>query len=345
MKSHLRPIFAVCKILYLFLTPNNILINNTDSFGVRLIKAPILALSLSVNLATCTILHLISILIVLGQAISATIAVGVCVLGESLIAVIKAVYCVCMGHTKKHTGRDGSSYTHTHRAWCELGEALQALTWSIGQMITMPFIYSTKLLWYVIFGTWSGLYPLAETVSQLGLALAVDYCDGLLTNHCDTPVKNLSQHTQEKKLLDMLASDMRKKLPSNNDSHSVSRISTKQDNARLIKQTAAVCIDGTMKFANESIFKNSRVSWYPENVRHSLREYCIEYKAAKTSSYFFNLCEGIKKAEQDSDEYKLLKEQLELVIRGKSMWFLENYVFDQAEMVRGTEAKTMKTMS
>jgi len=343
MQSHLKPFYTVVRLLYLFLTPNNILINDTDSLGTRIIKTPILLISLSVNLSICTILHLMSVTVVLGQLMSTLLALGGALLIESLLVVGKAACRVFVGGNKKSTNENNHRYTCTCRAWVELGETLQAIAWSCGQLVSLPIRYSVKLVWYGITGQWSGLYPLAETLCQLGLSVVLDYCEGLVNKEGSAVLKRFNQHTREKKLLELLALDMQKKLPGNNHANSRSRTGQgmRQDNDRLLMQTAAVCIDRSMKITS-SLLKDKRVGWYPERVKQALDQFCVEYQAEKTSDYFCNLYEGVKKAEKDSDEYKALKQQLELVIRENSMWFLENYVFNQSELVQSVEAKRLK---
>jgi hypothetical protein len=343
MNVHLKPFYAVVRLLYLFLTPNNILINDADSFGIRLVKAPVLVISLSVNLAVCTLLHVMSVALVLGQAISMLFVFAGALLVESLLVISKAMYRVFMWGGKKSTHDSDRLYAYTYQAWVELSEALQAMAWSCGQIVTLPLSYGAKLLWYVITGNWSGLYPLAETLCQLGLAVVLDYCEGLINKEMHTAVKKLDQHTREKKLLKLLTLDMQKKLPANNHAKCIGEVQNtiQQDNDRLLMQTAAVCIDRSMKITS-SLLKDKRVGWYPERVKQALDQFCVEYQAEKTSDYFCNLYEGVKKAEKDSDEYKALKQQLELVIRENSMWFLENYVFNQSEVVQGVEAKRLK---
>ena len=344
MKVQLKPLYAVCKLLYLFMAPNSILINNTNSLGVRVVKAPILAVSLSINLVLCSALHVMAILVVMGQAISAVLAVGVCIVTDAMIGISQAIYRLLISNAKTKAGR-WHTCANTYRAWSELADALSGIVWSSGQLVTAPFIYTTKLLRYVLTGKWTGLYPLAETLSQLGLDIVIDYFEGLLMAGGETVTKALVHHAQEKKLLDILAADMRKKLPSKtgqNDGHVINSEQLDQEHIRLIRQTAAVCVDTSMKIVSDKLLKDKRVGWYPENVKQSLEQFCVQYQAKKTSDYFYNLCEGIKKAEKNSDEYKALKQQLEWIIRENSMWFLENYVFNQSEMVEGTETKRLK---
>ena len=328
MQKTLKPFSAACQLAYLFFMPNAVLINSEDLLIIRIMKSPILMVSLITNTIIHELLMVLAVMIALMQTVGYAVTTLLFLVEESILFVISVLGSICCG--KKRSG--GMVFGRTRLACNDFTDGVQSIAWSFASLVQTPIQVIVKFMQYIITGQWDGCYPLVESISLMGATFISSYLWSKVSKGVAISKKILDSNPNEKKLLSIMSADINKKIPRNSSAYA------SKDEEDLVdgKTLTALFEGGLAALAYNGLNdmkkypEDCRVQWLPNQLTDAVRIYCKDKRAIAYQMYFAKLLEGLKQANQDGGEYKPLKDQLELVLRENCAKVLRNTVFSQA---------------
>ena len=327
MQKTLKPFSAACQLAYLFFMPNAVLINSEDLLITRIMKSPILMVSLITNTVIHELLMVLALMIALMQTVGYAVTTLLFLVEESILFVINVLGSICCG--KKRSG--SMVFGRTRLACNDFTDGVQSIAWSFESLVQTPIQIIWKFMQYIITGQWDGCYPLVESISLMGATFISSYLWSKVSNCVAISKKILSNNPNEKKLLSIMSADIKKKIPRKSGAYASKSEEDLVDGEMLTALfeggLAVLAYNGLNDIKKYP--EDCRVQWLPNQLTDAVKIYCKDKRATAYQMYFAKLLKGIKQANQDGDEYKHLKDQLELVLRENCTKVLRKYVFSQ----------------